>query len=170
MPAEGWSPCCPFTRVNRKRTAQTAEVHQILGPARRSVSITASAMVRIALGLSLLVALVALAVPVLCHPGSSGASGTSLTIVSADHAGVTEVTVSTTKGTILKSSPSVQEGCHQGVAESSEALPVEHPVITHTLARSLSNDGHILPALADPVRDNPDHLVPSLTALSISRT
>ncbi|MFP5316296.1 MAG: hypothetical protein ACLGHS_13095 [Actinomycetes bacterium] len=76
-----------------------------------------------------------------------------------------------------KGSPSAQACCHQqvntteGITAPQPALPAEQVVALAAQVESFPDDsGYRPPGFFDPVLERRDHLTPSLTALSISRT
>lgn len=76
-----------------------------------------------------------------------------------------------------KGSPSAQACCHQrvgtieGITASQRALPAEQAVALASQVELFPADsGYLPPGFFDPALEKHDHLTPSLTALSISRT
>ena len=140
--------------------------------------ITVQTVVRLVLSFSLLVAFTSSGTAALCLPMEQHKSPAM-----ADHAvgmdlpGQASGASTTVRAVTPTHSPSAQTCCHQQVSATERvtapqrALPAEQGVAFPARLELLPADHRYMPpGLFDPTLERRDHLRPSLTALSISRT
>lgn len=133
---------------------------------------------RIVLSFSLLLAFTTSAAAALCLQMEQHNS-TSMTspMVAMNSPGPTSDAIAMSMTAGPKGSPSAQACCHQqvntteGITAPQRALPAEQAVALAAQVELFPADsGYRPPGFFDPVLEKRDHLTPSLTALSISRT
>lgn len=132
---------------------------------------------RLVLSFSLLVAFTTSAAAALClqmehTPGAM--AGSAVLMDSTDPISNTEAAG---VAAVLKGPPSAHACCHQEVStpdamtSPQRAVPAEPTgVLPAAVVQLPADNGHPPPGLFDPALEKLDHLTPSLTALSISRT
>ncbi|WP_139186320.1 hypothetical protein [Arthrobacter subterraneus] len=135
-------------------------------------------MMRIVLSFSLLIAFTTSAAAALClQMEQHGPMPMSDRAVAMEPSGQLGDAMATSMTAGPEGSPSAQACCHQQVNTTEattapqRALPAEQAVVLAAQVELFPADsGNLPPGFFDPALEKPDHLTPSLTALSISRT
>ncbi|WP_299165550.1 hypothetical protein [uncultured Arthrobacter sp.] len=122
-------------------------------------------MVQAVLTFSLLVAFTTSAAAALCLQMDHGAAAAGMSSVSADLS-------APTGSPLTKACCYQQSGTPDAVTATQRALPIEQSAALSTLKAPLRafDAGQPPPGMFVPALEKRDHLTPSLTALSISRT
>lgn len=134
-------------------------------------------MTRVTLVFSLLVAFTTSAAAALCLQMEHTSGAMTGSAVAMGPTVPTSNTEAAVLAAVPKGSPSTQACCHQqvstpaAVAPPQRAVPAEPAdVLPLAVVQLSAENGHAPPGLFDPALEKLDHLTPSLTELSISRT